>query len=369
MPFDDLFDEAARQLNVCNACRYCTGYCPVWPALELRRELTKGDITHLANLCHDCRDCFTACMYTEPHVFALNPPKVFAEVREVTYDQYMWPQEVPAWLRGRSGLMIGSLLVLGVLLLLVAVTNGLGALTMAGQGSPYDVISHVVLIAAAGLPALWAVGVTLRAMVLYWRDTHGPLRDLANPRAWALTLSQVARLSHQTGGAEGCSYEKNEPSGARRIHHQLVLFGFLLTFLSTVSAGFMENVLGDLPPYGYVSVPVLAGTIGGIMTIVGCVGLLRLKPLADASQTTATTRRADIALIWALIALNVTGLAVLALRTTSLFGPVLVVHLLTVLLAFAIAPYTKFVHWVYRMLAMVNDNLERSRPVPSSNHP
>ena len=105
------------------------------------------------------------------------------------------------------------------------------------------------------------------------------------------------------------------------------------------------------------------------MTIVGCVGLLRLKPLADASQTTATTRRADIALIWALIALNVTGLAVLALRTTSLFGPVLVVHLLTVLLAFAIAPYTKFVHWVYRMLAMVNDNLERSRPVPSSNHP
>ena len=75
-------------------------------------------------------------MYTEPHVFDLNPPKVFAEVREVTYHQYMWPQQVPAWLRGRSGLMIGSLLVLGVLLLLVAITNGLGALTMAGQGSP-----------------------------------------------------------------------------------------------------------------------------------------------------------------------------------------------------------------------------------------
>ena len=144
--------------------------------------------------------------------------------------------------------MIGSLLVLGVLLLLVAVTNGLGALTRAGRGSPYDVISHVVLIAAAGLPALWAVGVTLRAMVLYWRDTHGPLRDLANLRAWALTLSQVARLSHQTGGAEGCSYENNEPSGARRIHHQLVLFGFLLTFLSTVSAGFIENVPRRPPP-------------------------------------------------------------------------------------------------------------------------
>jgi citrate/tricarballylate utilization protein len=366
MPFDDLFDEAARQLNVCNACRYCAGYCPVWPALELRRELTNGDITHLANLCHDCRDCFTACMYTEPHVFAINPPKIFAEVREETYDKYVWPQQVPKWLRGRLGLVIGSLLVLGVLLLLVAVTNGPGALTKAGDGSPYEVISHVVLIAAAGAPALWAVGVTLRAMLLYWRDTHGPLRDLANLRAWALTLSQVARLSHQTGGAEGCSYENNQPSGARRIHHQLVLFGFLLTFLATVSAGFMENLLGDLPPYGYVSLPVLSGTVGGIMTIAGCLGLLRLKPLADARQTTATMRAADVALLWALIALNVTGLGVLVVRTTSLFGPVLVVHLVTVLVAFAIAPYTKFVHWVYRMLAMVKDNLEHGRPAPSS---
>ena len=369
MLMDDLFEEAGRQLNICNACRYCAGYCPVWPALELRRELTKGDITHLANLCHDCRDCFTACMYTVPHVFALNPPKVFAEVREVTYDKYLWPQQVPRWLRGRSGLAIGSLVVLGVLLLLTGITNGFGALTRAGEGSPYDVIGHAVLLAAAGLPALWSVGVMLRAMILYWRDTHGPLRDLANLRAWALTLSQVARLSHQTGGAEGCSYEDNKPSGARRIHHQLVLYGFLLTFLATVSAGFMENVLGDLPPYGYLSVPVVSGTVGGIMTIAGCLGLLRLKPRGDYRQTTPTTRGADVALIWALIALNVTGLAVLVLRTTSLFGPVLIVHLLTVLVAFAIAPYTKFVHWVYRMLAMVKDNLERSRPVPSSSRP
>jgi citrate/tricarballylate utilization protein len=65
-----------------------------------------------------------------------------------------------------------------------------------------------------------------------------------------------------------------------------------------------------------------------------------------------------------LIALNATGLAVLFLRTTSLFGPILIVHLVTVLIAFVIAPYTKFVHWVYRMLAMVKDNLERSRPAP-----
>ena len=59
-PLTGLFAEADRQLTICNACRYCEGYCAVFPALERRRELTGGDITHLADLCHDCRDCFTA---------------------------------------------------------------------------------------------------------------------------------------------------------------------------------------------------------------------------------------------------------------------------------------------------------------------
>ena len=26
-------EEAARQVNICNACRYCEGYCAVFPAI------------------------------------------------------------------------------------------------------------------------------------------------------------------------------------------------------------------------------------------------------------------------------------------------------------------------------------------------
>ena len=195
MPFDDLFEEAARQLNVRNACRYCTGYCPVWPALEFRRELTKGDINHLANLCHDCRDCFTACMYTEPPRLPRGPPAVRLHLR----------------------------------------TGPVG----------HD------------------------------RGDHD------HRRLYRVVAAQAT-----------CRRPSDDP----------------------------------------------------------------------------TMRGADIALLWALIALNVTGLGVLVLRTTSLFGPALVVHLLTVLVAFTVAPYTKFVHWVFRLLAMVNDNLERSRQVPCSRH-
>jgi len=45
MPEGDLFQEAERQLVVCNACRYCEGYCAAFPALELRQTFTRGDIT------------------------------------------------------------------------------------------------------------------------------------------------------------------------------------------------------------------------------------------------------------------------------------------------------------------------------------
>src|SRR5262252_7644570 len=84
-------DTTFWQLEVCNACRYCEGYCAVFPALERRRRFSAPDVVYLANLCHDCRACFYACMYAPPHEFGVNIPKALAEVREQTYAQYALP--------------------------------------------------------------------------------------------------------------------------------------------------------------------------------------------------------------------------------------------------------------------------------------
>jgi citrate/tricarballylate utilization protein len=81
LPNSDTVAEAGRLLQICNACRYCEGYCAVFPAMELRRAFTSGDIGYLANLCHDCRGCYFACQYAPPHEFALNLPRVFARAR------------------------------------------------------------------------------------------------------------------------------------------------------------------------------------------------------------------------------------------------------------------------------------------------
>ena len=87
----DAIGEARRQMEICNACRYCEGYCSVFPAMTRKRLFSDGDLTQLANLCHNCRGCYYACQYTEPHEFALNVPAALAEVRSDSWRKYAWP--------------------------------------------------------------------------------------------------------------------------------------------------------------------------------------------------------------------------------------------------------------------------------------
>ena len=73
--------EVARQLQICNACRYCEGFCAVFPAMTRRLEFPKADVHFLANLCHNCGACLHACQYAPPHEFAVNIPQAMATVR------------------------------------------------------------------------------------------------------------------------------------------------------------------------------------------------------------------------------------------------------------------------------------------------
>src|SRR5215813_12811371 len=80
--------EAARVLQICNACRYCEGFCAVFPAMTRRLSFAKNDVNFLANLCHNCGACLHACQYAPPHEFAVNVPRAMARVRLGTYAEY-----------------------------------------------------------------------------------------------------------------------------------------------------------------------------------------------------------------------------------------------------------------------------------------
>src|SRR3569623_420404 len=98
--------EVARQMQICNACRYCEGFCAVFPAMTRRLEFNQPDVHYLASLCHNCGACLHACQYAPPHEFAVNVPKALARLRVQTYEDFAWPRGLGARYR-RNGLVVG----------------------------------------------------------------------------------------------------------------------------------------------------------------------------------------------------------------------------------------------------------------------
>ena len=116
--------ETARQLQICNACRYCEGFCAVFPAMTRRLPFGQADIHFMANLCHNCGACLHACQYAPPHEFMLNVPQAMARVRGQTYADYAWPPALGR-LYQRNGLTVGLAVLLScaVFLWLAAASN------------------------------------------------------------------------------------------------------------------------------------------------------------------------------------------------------------------------------------------------------
>src|SRR5437660_3212218 len=159
------------QLEVCNACRYCEGYCAVFPALERRRRFTPADVVYLANLCHDCRACFYACVYAPPHEFGVNIPKALAEVRERTYAQYALPRVVSDLARRSTVLLVIATLLSLAFFALIAVMSPTGLFAaQRGPGAFYAVIPYVAMLLPALLVSLYAIGIIVACAVAFARD-------------------------------------------------------------------------------------------------------------------------------------------------------------------------------------------------------
>src|SRR5206468_7162193 len=101
---DKLLGQGQHVMTVCNACRYCEAYCPVFPAMENRLVFSKGDLTYLANLCHNCGECLYACQYAPPHEFGINVPTTLDALRRHSYEQHWWPRPLGTALNARTAL-------------------------------------------------------------------------------------------------------------------------------------------------------------------------------------------------------------------------------------------------------------------------
>ena len=360
--------EVARQLQICNACRYCEGFCAVFPAMTRRLEFGKADIHYLANLCHNCGACYHACQYAPPHEFAVNVPQSMAQVRAQTYADYAWPSAFGT-LYKRNGLTVALALAGGLALFLVLAVMMQGSLLHAPlAGNFYAIFPHNLLVSMF-LPIFSFVVLALALGVRqFWKNVT--TQGIANAGTGQISSSAAAeastdvlKLKYLGGGhGEGCNNEDDAWTLWRKRFHHATFYGFMLCFASTSVATVYHYFFKLQAPYALTSLPVLLGTVGGIGLLIGPAGLLWLNLRRDPNTADLSQKPMDIGFIALLFLTSLTGLALMIWRDTSFLALLLAVHLGVVMALFVTLPYGKFAHGIFRSAALLKWAIEKRLP-------
>ena len=352
--------EAARMLTICNSCRYCEGFCAVFPAMTRRIEFLPADVNYMANLCHNCGACLHACQYAPPHEFAVNIPKVMAQVRKDTYIAYAWPKSFGSLYKTNGvAVSMAASLSLIVFLLLTLIANG--TLTSGPlKGNFYAIFSHNTLTIMFGAVFGFSVIALLIGLQNFWR---GIAPGIVSGGAVAEATHDALTLKYLDGGhGEGCNNEDDAFTLWRKRFHHFTFYGFMLCFAATSVATLYHYLLGLHAPYALNSLPVILGTLGGIGLLIGPVGLLYLNFKRNSEHGDATQKPMDRAFIVLLFLISASGLALLAYRDTGAMPALLAIHLGFVMGFFLTMPYGKFAHGFYRLAALLKNAIEKRQP-------
>lgn len=358
--------EVDRQMRICNSCRYCEGFCAVFPAMTRRLEFGKADIHYLANLCHNCGACLHACQYAAPHEFAVNVPQAMAKVRLDTYTEYAWPRALGR-LYQRNGLTLALASGFGLVLFLCLSLLAMGNLfTAMPGGNFYGIFAHNTLALMFGAVFGFAVIALALGIRRFWRDVSPAEAPTAlKTAAAAEAVSSVARLKYLDGGhGQGCNNADDRFTLWRRRFHHLTFYGFLLCFAATGVATLYHYLLGVAAPYPVLSLPVMLGVAGGIGLLLGPAGLLYLNLQRHPAQGDAEQKPMDRGFIALLLLVSASGLGLLAFRETNALGVLLALHLGLVMAFFLTMPYSKFAHGLFRSAALLKYAIEKRQPNP-----
>lgn len=353
--------EVARQLEICNACRYCESFCAVFPAMTRRLEFGKADIHYLSNLCHNCGACLHACQYAPPHEFAVNVPQSMAKVRLQTYADYAWPSAMGAMYQ-RQGLKL-SLVTAGALVLFLLLTLFLkdSLFRLPPTVNFYTIFPHNLLVSLFLPVFAFAVLALTLGVRRFWREVSPG--EVIHGEAVAEATGNALGLKYLDGGhGEGCNNEDDAWTLWRRRFHHATFYGFMLCFAATSVATVYHYAFGWAAPYALPSLPKLFGVVGGLSLVVGTAGLLWLNLRRHVMHGDAEQKPMDRGFIALLLLISVSGLGLWLAGGTAAMPALLALHLGVVMALFLTLPYGKFAHGIFRSAALLKWAIEKRLP-------
>lgn len=348
--------EVQRVLQICNACRYCEGFCATFQSMTRRLDFNVADVHFMANLCHNCGACLHACQYAPPNAFGVNIPQAMAKVRLETYQTYAWPKPLGN-LYQKNGLALTMATSIAIILFLLSMQSAsTGLFNTNLDGNFYAIYPHNTLALLFGgvfIAMLIAMSMGVRE---FWKNIS------TDPMMWSAASDathDVLTLKNLGGGhQQGCNEADDAFSLWRKRFHHMTFYGFMLCFAATSIATIFHYVFHWEAPYAYTSLPVLLGTLGGLGLIVGPIGLLYLNLRRHPLHGDAAQKTMDRGFIASLFAISISGLLLLALRETPYMGITLCIHLGFVMGFFLMMPYGKFAHGIFRSASLLKNAIE-----------
>jgi citrate/tricarballylate utilization protein len=338
---EGLMEEASRQLTVCNSCRYCEGFCDVWDAMERRKDFSYGDLIHLSNLCHDCRDCYYACPFIPPHELMINIPKVLGDVRELSYEKFVFPKVMIRVMR-RSGLayFLLTTLIFIISLYYVFLLHGLSAfyetsLTME-ELFPYPVFFVAEYSLYIYVFLLWLIQGRS-----YWKEVSNGRK--VNMKAIGRAILDVFAHKDFRGGGAGCNYPSENGSFLRLFAHASVMFGFIIDWVTILF-------------YPFANVAVISiYLIGSVLIFAGAGLLLLMRFKADSKLNSKSISSAFTAMMFCT---GASGIIFIALITRPEWIIFFLLRDSLIAALFITAPFSKFLHPVYRFASLILNRYE-----------
>ncbi|WP_393971624.1 hypothetical protein OXIME_000194 [Oxyplasma meridianum] len=337
-------NEARRELIICNSCRYCEGYCDVWDAIERKTEFSKNDIFHFSNLCHDCRECFYVCPFVEPHEYKLNIPKALSKVRQYSYQEFSTPKKM-SWVYNKMSLLtlLLTIAAIAVLFSFFALSHGFSSFTGHYVGilqaipiSTFKVISIAIYVYVL---SLWSV-----EGYLYWRaiknDNSIKFSSIL-AAAWDVIWHKNFR-----GGSAGCNYPTEDSKKSRLYFHPLVFFGFIIDWVSIIFYPFTNNLVFWIY------------TVGSAMIFIGASSLLYMKLVSNKTLENLDMRKIDFPFTVLLLLAGLTGMVFPLLLSYPEWVIVFLLHDAFIFSIFILAPYSKFMHPIYRYISLIRNRIE-----------
>jgi quinone-modifying oxidoreductase subunit QmoC len=327
-------------------CGACTSVCEladpslpfprkemIWAAWGLKDKLLADPGIWL---CHQCGDCTATC----PR--GVKPGDVLASLRKHHYQHYARPKVLAK--------IIQDPFFLPLIILLPVLITGLiiyffGTLRVPeGEVNYSSFFPHLPLnISFMTFFSLGVIGISV-SIRNFWKRILEAQSGTGRVQPLMRSLMEVIIELFLHKKFRQCKVQKH-----RYYSHLLVFWGFVLllivTFFAILSTIFFKYPLPFLNPVK------IAGNIGGLALITGCT-IMIVKRISQRHLYKSTYP--DWVFLISLFLLGITGFIVELARFESWASAYLLyfLHLILVWMVILYLPYTKFVHFIYRLAAL-----------------